>query len=72
MLIMVVFVSVVEARKEFLQLDHINNDGAAHRKQFGPDLIKWAYLNACPKGLQVLCANCNWAKRFGICSHQKK
>jgi len=22
--------------------------------------------------LQVLCANCNWAKRYGDCPHQKR
>jgi hypothetical protein len=62
----------------FLSLDHINNDGAKHRKNYGGRksfnadsfnrvLIKEGY----PKGIQVLCMNCNWGKRQnnGVCPH---
>lgn len=47
-----------------LQLDHINDDGAAYRKKVTGgqntywDLKKRGY----PPGLQVLCANCNTIK----------
>lgn len=62
---------------EFLQLDHINNDGAAHRRDLNKsdrrsgqrvyaDLRKKGY----PPGYQLLCANCNWFKRESkTCPH---
>jgi hypothetical protein len=59
-----------ESESTFLQIDHINNDGYKHRKEIGPDLIKWLVKNDFPEGFQVLCANCNWSKRFGgVCIH---
>ncbi len=49
----------------FLVIDHINNDGAAERREKDAkgwtmywDLKKRNY----PGGYQVLCANCNMAK----------
>jgi len=62
-----------ESQPEFLSLDHINNDGAAHRKEIGQSrLYKWAEDNDFPKSLQILCFNCNMAKGFyGICPHQR-
>lgn len=61
-----------EVRQEFLQIDHVNNDGAAHRRQIGPDVYTWLKRSAWPTGFQVLCANCNWAKRGGaVCPHQQ-
>ena len=60
---------------EFLQFDHINNDGAAHRKKHkintGKDSIRWLRDNGWPKDIiQILCANCNAAKGFyGQCPH---
>ena len=66
----------------FLHLDHINGDGVAHRKQMekeqgyisgGNNLPYWLKKNKYPKGFQVLCANCNLAKRVDkICPHQLK
>ena len=52
---------------EFLQLDHVNGDGAAHRKANnlgtgGPRLWRWVRANGYPPGFQVLCRNCNGAK----------
>lgn len=68
-----------ETIKEFLTLDHINNDGAAHRREVfggrehgsGRSLYGWIIRNNFPPILQVLCANCNWGKRMngGICPH---
>lgn len=56
---------------EFLQLDHINNDGAAHRKQIGKGMYGWVIRNGFPEGFQVLCTNCNLAKaHYGQCPHQ--
>lgn len=64
-----------ETTEEFLTLDHIFNDGAEHRKnQVGgsrvyADLKKKGY----PKDrYQLLCMNCNFAKRMGDCPHQKR
>ncbi len=71
-----------EPELAFLTLDHINNDGAEHRRQlFGKKsrsystralysvLAKQGY----PVGLQVLCWNCNCAKDIlGYCPHQKR
>lgn len=58
----------------FLTIDHINNDGAAHRRQIGrASLYKWLRDNDYPKGFQVLCYNCNCAKGrygLGVCPHQ--
>lgn len=52
---------------EFLTLDHINGDGAIHRKitstgQGGSKFYKWVKDNNFPSGLQILCMNCNMAK----------
>ncbi len=52
---------------EFLQLDHVAGDGAAHRKANslgtgGPRLWRWVRDNGYPEGFQVLCRNCNGAK----------
>ena len=64
-----------ERRIEFLTMDHINNDGAEHRRKIGrtpQDLYKWILDNNFPKGFQVLCFNCNCAKQYsGICPHEK-
>lgn len=49
---------------KYLQLDHVNNDGANHREQIGyRNMYCWAYTNKFPKGIfQLLCANCHQAK----------
>ena len=62
---------------EFLTIDHIHNDGAAHRKQFKIDNIyNWLIKNNYPPGFQVLCMNCNFVKgkrgRNGQCIHVYK
>jgi hypothetical protein len=64
----------------FLSLDHINNDGSAHRKAMGHKSRKagshqWSWLkkHGFPPGMQVLCMNCNFGKmrNGGICPHQQ-
>jgi hypothetical protein len=51
-----------------LQLDHVNGDGAEDRKINGkPSLRKYKEMISNPKlreHLQLLCANCNWIKRY--------
>jgi len=58
----------------FLSIDHVDNDGAAHRKQLGGGtgyvyraLRRLGY----PTGFQTLCHNCNHAKHLngGTCPH---
>jgi hypothetical protein len=62
-----------ESRYEFLSLDHINNDGAAHRKKFTGRIERWIRANGFPDTFQVLCMNCNFAKgKHGICPHEKE
>ena len=48
---------------EVLCIDHINNDGANHRKEMvGKRMYEYLIKNKFPKGFQVLCRNCNWKK----------
>lgn len=62
-----------ESLIEFLTIDHINNDGAEHRKRMGKgtkiymDIIR----NNFPSGqYRVLCFNCNITRGFyGYCPH---
>lgn len=68
-----------EYREPFLVIDHVNGDGAEHRRQIlkqkakppgGFTTYRWLRLNGYPEGFQVLCANCNTAKERGVCPHQ--
>ena len=61
-----------ESELAFLQLDHINNDGAEWRRKYqvqGNSLYGWLKRHGWPGGFQVLCANCNRAKSAGGCPH---
>lgn len=61
-----------ESVKEFLTLDHINNDGSKHRKTIrGSAIYNWAKQNNFPPIFQVLCFNCNCgrARNGGVCPH---
>ena len=67
-----------------LTIDHVNNDGAAHRKAIGKvfpstgnralivEMYTWLEKNEFPSGFQVLCYNCNLSKHRnkGICEHK--
>lgn len=65
-----------ESQKLFLSIDHIANDGAAHRKQIGfrggIGLYLWIVKHDFPSGFQVLCFNCNHGKQLngGVCPHK--
>lgn len=67
-----------ETEISFLTLDHINNDGAEHRKEAkgggrgGAGFYSKLKQQGFPPGLQVLCFNCNMSKSFngGTCAHQ--
>ena len=62
-----------EERREFLALDHINGDGAEHRRGMprgGLAVPLDLKRRGWPDGIQILCHNCNSAKQFeGICPH---
>lgn len=65
-----------ESEPAFLQIDHIDDDGATHRASLPHSgaagvIYRWLKQNGWPEGFQVLCANCNMAKssRAG-CPHQ--
>jgi hypothetical protein len=70
-----------EQHKEFLTLDHINGDGAVHRKEMGGGsglaqyrIFAWAVkapLEEVKAKVRVLCFNCNLAIGFwGYCPHR--
>jgi hypothetical protein len=68
-----------ETEKLFLTLDHINNDGAKHRRKIsgnrtmaGAPFYAWLLRNNFPNDIQVLCMNCQHGKRMnkGICPHR--
>ena len=59
-----------EQQEKFLEIDHVNNNGAEHRKTV-KDIVGWLIQNNFPDGFQLLCSNCNQAKaRYGKCPHQ--
>ncbi len=64
-----------ESQIEFLSMDHINGDGAKHRRELKKNghihIYDWLIKNNFPEGFQVLCMNCNWAKgKYGYCPHK--
>ncbi len=52
-----------------LSIDHINDNGADHRRSIGLagrggyDFYRWLKQNGYPDGFQVLCSNCQFKKR---------
>jgi recombinational DNA repair protein (RecF pathway) len=64
-----------EAERAFLSIDHVNNDGAAHKRECklrtGEQLYRWLARNQFPAEFQILCMNCQWGKRNnkGVCPH---
>lgn len=66
-----------EERIEFLSIDHIEGEGAAHRRSLkitgGYRFYRWLKKEGYPPGYRVLCYNCNLARGFhGYCPHEKK
>jgi hypothetical protein len=65
-----------ETEKLFLSIDHVANNGAAHKREFklrtSTEVYFWLRKMNFPPGFQVLCMNCQWGKRNnnGICPHQ--
>jgi len=63
---------------EFLTVDHIDNDGAAHRRDnkiaSGGQTYSWIIKNNFPPGFQILCMNCNFGRAHSegkVCPHKK-
>jgi hypothetical protein len=51
----------------FLTMDHIHGGGTKARKNMkgNKSIYTWLKKNNFPSGFQILCMNCNWAKRDG-------
>jgi len=47
-----------------LQIDHINGGGNAERSAIGQRAIHRKIITGESEGYQLLCANCNWIKRY--------
>lgn len=62
-----------ETTEEFLELDHINGDGAKQRKEVGRDICRILKKLGYPKKeYRLLCANCNHSFGMkGYCPHQR-
>lgn len=61
-----------ESGLPFLTLDHIDNDGKAHRRQYKGHQGMYRALARLgfPPGIRVLCFNCNLARAaYGVCPH---
>ena len=72
-----------EARLPFLCIDHVNGDGAEHRRLLslnnhrsvsGRRIYQWLRANRYPTGFRVLCFNCNQGRWIngGICPHEEE
>jgi hypothetical protein len=49
---------------DVLSLDHIEDDGAEHRKHIGTRIYRWAKRHGFPPTLQTLCMNHQWKKEL--------
>jgi hypothetical protein len=54
-------------QKEFLCIDHINGNGAEHRKTFKGYIYLYLIKNGFPEGYQILCNSCNRSKGKNQC-----
>lgn len=66
-----------EKDHRFLTIDHVEQDGAEHRRSInnsgGHNMYYWLKNNDYPDGFQVLCFNCNCGRSIngGVCPHQE-
>jgi hypothetical protein len=63
-----------ESHPEFLTIDHVNGDGAAHRRTIKtPNMTQWLRKAGYPQdGFRLLCFNCNCSRGFlGYCPHEE-
>lgn len=66
-----------ETIKQFMSIDHINNDGYLDKnpngkKKSGKELYLLVVKQNYPDKYQTLCMNCNWGKKIGNgkCPHE--
>lgn len=63
-----------EQEPAFLSVDHINDDGAAHRRTISAsNLYRWLRKHGFPRdAYRLLCFNCNCGRRIngGVCPHR--
>lgn len=61
-----------EKEINFLQIDHINNDGFKERHINKHIVQYFEHIKNNRSNFQLLCANCNWGKKMnnGICPHK--
>jgi hypothetical protein len=64
-----------ETEVKFLTIDHIDDNGAAHRRSIGSGgsrLYRWLRKHNFPSGFQVMCLNCNLGRyrNNGVCPHK--
>lgn len=70
-----------ESEELFLTFDHVNNDGAEHRRELtgrsdngkgaSSATLSWMKKEGYPDSIQILCMNCNMGKQRngGVCPH---
>ena len=64
-----------EDRLVFLVIDHVNGGGHKEHQVVGHGTVfyRWLRKNNYPTdNYQVLCHNCNFAKRLGKCPHNRE
>jgi hypothetical protein len=68
-----------ETEPEFLCIDHVNGDGAEHRRQlrvrqqFTSNMLRIVAREGFPDRYRLLCWNCNYGMtRPGGCPHQRR
>ena len=60
----------------FFTVDHMDNMGAKHRREINVygsgNFTQWLNSNKFPPGFQILCWNCQMARKFfdGVCPHK--
>jgi hypothetical protein len=60
---------------DMLQVDHINGDGAQHRREIGRDggaTLRFIVKNNYPMTFRILCANHNWKHRANLARQQRE
>lgn len=55
--------------KRALQVDHVDGDGAEHRRRESNAAGLLRSVKARPHLFQILCANCNWIKKDELGEH---
>jgi len=66
-----------ESNYRFLTIDHINNDGAIDRKEYGGgsnSAFRRLFNSPIRSDLRLLCYNCNFGRAHngGVCPHEEK